>query len=389
MQARRTPKVADDRLAIDPETSARPGVQGAGNDYTMRTSSTTQTLSTLLALTLAAPLGCTPADDQRPEDADGLEDEEGAYDGTPAGKADGATGPRYAWPLLRFGDDGHAVTTAQYLLQHHGQEVELTGELDTATELATVAFQSSKGLDDDGIIGNFTWEAMVLTVRPGDQESAAVRAVENLLKSRYGYVLEVDGNLDADTEMHIRRFQEERCLGAVDGIVGMETWNALVADVDYCTQAGRVLALHEEGKITLLSTDFGRDDGADPLANITDAAAGDPSNRSCNFAGGGRDARLPCGTVMLEDPLIDAMVDLNEDYGFTYVVTAISGARHSTNSYHYRGRAVDIGSVNGQLVRGSTATTRALVDACKAMGAIEALGPHNDAHHQDHVHCAF
>jgi hypothetical protein len=138
-----------------------------------------------------------------------------------------------------------------------------------------------------------------------------------------------------------------------------------------------------------LSTDFGRDDGADPLANITDAAAGDPSNRSCNFPSGGRDSRLPCGTVLLDDALIDAMVDLHEDYGFTYVVTAISGARHSTNSYHYRGRAVDIGSVNGVLIRGSTSTTRALVQACKDMGAIEALGPHNDAHHQDHVHCAF
>ncbi len=379
-------------VRIAPENPIVPGSKGAGNGYIMRNAINLRLrgLSTLLALTMAAPLGCAPTEDERALDAaEGIEEEEGVYDGTPAGKADGATGPRYSWPLVDFGDEGHAVTAAQYLLRHHGHELEITGKFDTPTELAAVAFQGSKGLDDDGIVGNFTWEAMVLTVRPGDMDSQAVRAVEELLKSRYGYALDVDGNLDAPTEEHIRRFQEERCLAYVDGIVGMETWNALVADVDYCTQAGRVLELHNEGKITLLSTDFGRDDGADPLANITDAAAGDPSNRSCNFAGGGRDSRLPCGTVMLEDPLIDAMVDLHEDYGFTYVVTAISGARHSTNSYHYRGRAVDIGSVNGKLIRGSTATTRALVDACKAMGAVEALGPHNDAHHQDHVHCAF
>jgi Putative peptidoglycan binding domain len=353
----------------------------------MRNDSKARSLSVLLTLAMTAPLGCAPAD-ERAEDVEGT-DEEGSYDGAPVGKADGATGPQYSWPLVRYGDEGHAVRTAQYLLVHHGHEPSHTGEVDTTTELATVAFQRSKGLDDDGIIGNFTWEALVLTVRPGDQDSAAVRAVEDLLQTRYGYALDVDGNFDAATEEHIRRFQEERCVSTVDGIVGMETWNALVADVDYCTQAGRVLELHNEGKITLLSTDFGRDDGADPLANITDAAAGDPSNRSCNFAGGGRDARLPCGTIVLDDPLIDAMVDLHEDYGFTYVVTAISGARHSTNSYHYRGRAVDIGSVNGVLIRGSTTTTRALVQACVDMGAVEALGPHNDAHHQDHVHCAF
>jgi zinc D-Ala-D-Ala carboxypeptidase len=351
----------------------------------MRDASKMKSLVVLLGLAL----GCTPAGERGEDAADAQEEEEGAYDGSPVGKADGGTGPSYSWPLTRLNDTSANVTALQYLLREHGTEIEPNGVFDGTTELAAMEFQRSKGLDDDGLVGNLSWEALVVTVRPGDVDRPAVRAVEHLLKTSYGYTIEVDGNLDADTEQQIRRFQEERCLSFVDGIVGAETWNALVADVDYCTQAGRVLELHNQGKIGLLSTDFGRNDGADPLANITDAAAGDPSNRSCNFAGGGRDSRLPCGTVMLDDPLIDAMVDLHEDYGFTYVVTAISGARHSTNSYHYRGRAVDIGRVNGVLIRGSTSTTRALVQACVDMGAVEALGPHNDSHHQDHVHCAF
>lgn len=340
-------------------------------------------------LAVAGPLGCVVEDGQRAEEAAEEEDDEGYYDGMhPIGKADGTNAPQYSWPVVRYGDQSRTVVAAQYLLREAGKELTLSGKFDTETELAAIAFQASKGLVDDGIIGSRTWEALVVTVRPGDTDRVAVRAVEDLLKNSYGYALEIDGNLDADTEQHIRRFQEERCL-EVDGIVGKATWNALVANTNHCSQAGRLLQLHDQGLITLSTSDFGRNDGADPLANITDAAAGRDSKRSCNFPGGGRDTRLPCGTVDLDEALIDAMVDLHDEHGFSYLVTAISGARHSTNSYHYKGRAVDIGVVDGKVINGSTATTRRLVDACKAMGAVEALGPHNDAHHQDHVHCAF
>lgn len=343
-----------------------------------------------LSMAMAAPLGCVVDDAERAEDAaEEEDDDEGYYDGMhPIGKADGTNAPQYSWPVVRYGDQSHSVIAAQYLLREAGHTLTMSGEFDTETELAAVSFQASKGLVDDGIIGSRTWEALVATVRPGDTDRSAVRAVEDLLVNRYGYMLEIDGNLDADTEQHIRRFQEERCL-EVDGIVGKGTWNALVADTNRCSQAGRLLELHDQGLITLSTSDFGRNDGADPLANITDAAAGRQSKRSCNFPSGGRDSRLPCGTVELDEALIDAMVDLHEEHGFSYLVTAISGARHSTNSYHYKGRGVDIGVIDGKVVNGSTAATRRMVDACVAMGAIEALGPHNDAHHQDHIHCAF
>lgn len=354
----------------------------------MRTTAQPRNLAVVLGLALAIPLGCAPEQGDRADGLDAHDDEEGAYDGSPVGKADGATGPRYSWPLTRFGDQSRTVVAAQYLLREHGQELELNGLFDTSTELATVMFQGSKGLDDDGLIGNLTWEAMIVVVRPGDEDRWAVRAVQDLLGSRYDIEVEINGDLDEATEQGIRKFQQDRCLSA-DGIVGAETWNALVADVSHCSQAGRLLELHDADDIVLLSTDFGRDDGADPLANITDAAAGRASKRSCNFAGGGRDSRLPCGEVVLDEALIDAMVALHDEYGYRYVVTAISGARHSTNSYHYQGRSVDIGAINGVTVRGSTTNTRNLVQACVDMGAIEALGPHNDAHHQDHVHCTF
>ena len=97
------------------------------------------------------------------------------------------------------------MVAAQYLLREHGQELELNGLFDTSTELATVMFQGSKGLDDDGLIGNLTWEAMIVVVRPGDEDRRAVRAVQDLLGSRYDIEVEIDGNLDEATEQGIRQ----------------------------------------------------------------------------------------------------------------------------------------------------------------------------------------
>ncbi len=364
-------------------TSGEPFGRGSETMTGHKTWARVKTVLAAMAMGSTLGLGCDVE-----EPAEHI-DEEGAYEPPPGGKADAVGQARYSWPLVRHGDAGANVVVAQHLLLEHGHAIELSGEFDTATELATIEFQRSAGLDDDGLIGNNTWEALITTTSPGDEDRGAVRAVQDLLSSRYGYAVEVSGRYDEVTETHVRRFQEERCLTHVDAIVGPETWNALVADISYCSRAGHVLELHAEGAIVLLNTDFGRNDGADPLANITDAAAGRPSNRSCNFAGGGRDSRLPCGEVPLDAQLIEAMIALHEDHGFRYVVTAISGARHSPNSYHYRGRAVDIGAVDGVTIRGDTAATRRMVQACVELGAVEALGPHNDSHHQTHIHCAF
>ena len=73
-----------------------------------------------------------------------------------------------------------------------------------------------------------------------------------------------------------------------------------------------------------------------------------------------------------------------------YFVTSIAGASHSYGSLHYAGRAVDFDEVNGVLIRGDSPQARALMAACRALGAIEVLGPSNDPYgHRDHVHCAW
>ncbi len=147
--------------------------------------------------------------------------------------------------------------------------------------------------------------------------------------------------------------------------------------------AQEVLDAHYADRLTLWDQTFGRFDGADPLSNITDAAAGLDAKTSCY-------GTAPCNRVSLKEPLLRAMRDLRTRYGMSYFVTSITGASHSSGSYHYAGRAVDIDTVNGVKIQGDGPQVRALMAACREMGAIEVFGPPNDPRgHSSHVHCAF
>lgn len=79
------------------------------------------------------------------------------------------------------------------------------------------------------------------------------------------------------------------------------------------------------------------------------------------------------------------------------IVTSMADGRHSARSNHYIGRAVDFGTVNGQFISDDvpgdgndtpTAKERALLDACRATGADEIIGPGQPGH-DNHIHCAW
>jgi hypothetical protein len=147
--------------------------------------------------------------------------------------------------------------------------------------------------------------------------------------------------------------------------------------------AADVLDLHDDGVTVLWNQTFGRNDGASPLDNIRDAAAGRPAKTSCY-------GTAPCDTVYLSGALLDGMLRLATDYGYDTFVTSIAGASHSFGSLHYDGRAFDIDEIDGVRVYGDTAATRAFMNACWALGAIEVFGPSNDpVGHFDHIHCAW
>ena len=91
------------------------------------------------------------------------------------------------------------------------------------------AFQQTKGLVADGIVGANTWQALVQghTVKKSSSGDD-VKAVQHLLKYKHGYDIEVDGVFGSNTDKAVRELQKAYGLAA-DGIVGKNTWKALVA----------------------------------------------------------------------------------------------------------------------------------------------------------------
>ena len=100
------------------------------------------------------------------------------------------------------------------------------------TAAAVKAFQQSKNLSADGIVGPQTWPQLVVQAKQGDS-GEAVRGVQEVMKFHdqsdgEGPAIRVDGIFGPLTDNWVRGFQI--AVGtASDGIVGPSTWRALVS----------------------------------------------------------------------------------------------------------------------------------------------------------------
>jgi peptidoglycan hydrolase-like protein with peptidoglycan-binding domain len=141
------------------------------------------------------------------------------------------------WPVVRNGADGHPVRTLQHLLRARGQSVVVDGAFGQNTTAAVKAFQTSRGLTADGIVGPITWAALVVQVKSGS-EGDAVKGVQEEFQFRNlsgdpNIGPQIDGIFGPVTDASVRGFQHALSLDipsvAVDGIVGPVTWQALVS----------------------------------------------------------------------------------------------------------------------------------------------------------------
>ena len=134
------------------------------------------------------------------------------------------------WPLFRNGDEGPEVYAIQWLLHAQGSNLSVDGQFGAQTRSRVIAFQGDHGLAADGIVGPNTWAALVDLPLVNENESGpAVRAVQYLLSEKFGYnSVAVDGDFGHITDDAVRDFQAAYDL-AVDGLVGAETWQALIA----------------------------------------------------------------------------------------------------------------------------------------------------------------
>ena len=283
------------------------------------------------------------------------------------------------WPVIREGDSGQTVRTAQYLLRHRGQSLSVDAQFGPGTAGAVRNFQSANSLPVDGIVGPNNWSALSETVRQGDV-SDAVRAVQSELG------VTVDGDFGPNTAQAVRNFQSANGL-TVDGIVGPNTWTTLVGGsgsnpgggTDRASLAQRIL---EGGRVELLPyspINSGSSDGADARSNIRDTAAGGAAQRSCY-------GNAPCGSVNLDTRMLSGMLSVANSYSVR--VTSIAGGSHSATSRHYAGISFDVDIINGQGVSSSNPYSDNVMQRCRDAGATEVLGP-GDGGHSGHVHCAW
>ncbi len=152
------------------------------------------------------------------------------------------------WPLENEGSTGEDVKTVQYLVTAHGHSTAVDGSYGPLTKAAVEAFQSSRGLSVDGIVGAQTWPQLIIQVHEGDSGDA-VRAVQSQIHGRGdGAVIAVDGSFGPDTNDAVRAFQTLLGL-SVDGIVGPQSWihlvNGYLAAADPQTAAEDVFAAWE------------------------------------------------------------------------------------------------------------------------------------------------
>jgi len=141
------------------------------------------------------------------------------------------------WPVVKIGAGEHPTKTLQHLLRARGHAVAVDGVFGPSTEAAVKAFQASRGLASDGIVGPVTWPVLVVTVRQGSQGDA-VKGVQEEFQFRNlsgdpSNGPQIDGIFGPVTDASVRGFQQALSLDIpavkVDGIVGPITWQALVS----------------------------------------------------------------------------------------------------------------------------------------------------------------
>ena len=87
------------------------------------------------------------------------------------------------WPLEQQGSTGEDVKTVQYLVTAQGHSTGVDGVFGPLTKAAVEAFQSSRGLGADGIVGPQTWPQLIIQVQQGSNGDA-VRAVQSQIHGR-------------------------------------------------------------------------------------------------------------------------------------------------------------------------------------------------------------
>lgn len=142
------------------------------------------------------------------------------------------TPPTITLPTLREGSTGEYVKVLQEQLKNLGfYNGVVDGNFGAGTKAAVIAFQQSKGLFADGVVGAKTWESINIDAgnlgkRPILTEGSTgeyVKFLQERLKELGYYNGVIDGVFRADTTKAVKDFQNYTGLVS-DGVVNEKTW---------------------------------------------------------------------------------------------------------------------------------------------------------------------
>lgn len=157
------------------------------------------------------------------------------------------TATQTSQPTLQLGSTGEAVKELQQLLKDKVGDVsglEVDGVFGQITQLAVEVFQYRVFLNQDGIVGRKTWQALyagqrndlpVLSFGSKGDDVVKVQKVlqfsqeaKDYFNSNGYYFGAIDGDFGSKTSQAVKAFQQDKKL-SVDGIIGEETWQALMS----------------------------------------------------------------------------------------------------------------------------------------------------------------
>lgn len=131
---------------------------------------------------------------------------------------------------LKSGSKGYRVKALQHMLNYYVKaKLSVDGSFGPATKKAVIKFQKSKGLSQDGIVGNNTWNKLTdIKQSKSKHNKYLTKAVQTLLNGKSSAGLSVNGKFNKSTENAVIKFQKKNKIKA-NGVVNYTTWKYLLS----------------------------------------------------------------------------------------------------------------------------------------------------------------
>lgn len=132
------------------------------------------------------------------------------------------------WPVYQRGQSQTNVVAIKAFLKDRGYYTgRMTPAYTSAVSRSVRSFQAATGLPANGVVDASTWQALLIVVQQGSNGNG-VRTLQDWLHNIHGYAdVPINGVFDAATDAAVRDYQQSNGL-SVDGIVGPQTWGALI-----------------------------------------------------------------------------------------------------------------------------------------------------------------